>query len=201
MQESVEQDKAGSADKAERPSGSNTEEEGGGLTTLKAPRRQVVASHPNTAEVVIVHPAPKEHEPERAATDDEVSPSLISRDSDTDLDIGPILSQPVREMLVSGGTVRPIPRDRFDMHSVPRAEGLVQPHPRTLKEEDGRGAGGVGTEEAETDRGMGRDKCAGRAQGEGSRDHCLQIGPVDFGHGAGGGGSSGSSGPGSLICL
>ena len=77
MQESVEQDKAGSADEAERPSGSNTEEEGRGLTTLKAPQQRVVASRPNMAKVVIVRPAPKEHEPERAAMDDEVSPSLI----------------------------------------------------------------------------------------------------------------------------
>ena len=35
MQESVEQDKAGSADEAERLSGSDTEEEGRGLTTLR----------------------------------------------------------------------------------------------------------------------------------------------------------------------
>ena len=113
VQESAEQDKAdGSRD-------TETEEDGEVSQMLKTPRWRVVASRPNTAKVIIVRPAPK------GKGTDEVSASEFGRGSDTDQDLGSFLPLPVRQVHISGGTLRSFPRTRVNMYPVPREEGPV----------------------------------------------------------------------------
>ena len=116
------------------PSSSEAEED---IPAQKSPRRRVVESRQNTAEVVIVRPAAtvKQGLGEVAGTEQVSTPDL-SRQSVSDTESGALLSNPLREVPVPGGTVCPFAGSWFHVHSVSGAQGAMQPDPRTHEEKD-----------------------------------------------------------------
>ena len=97
---------------------------------LRSPRREVVTSRQNTAEVVIVRPPKRGNGTSEQTGGDQVSPDSFGRGSELTKDLGTLLSVPVREVLVSGRALCPLPRAQVDLHQVPRTQGPVQSYPR-----------------------------------------------------------------------
>ena len=105
-------------------------EEESDLVELRSPRREIVTSRQNTAEVVIVRPPKRGDGTSEQTGGDQVSPDSFSRGSELTEDLGTLLPVPMREMPVSGRALCPLPRARVDLHQVPRTQGPVQSYPR-----------------------------------------------------------------------